>query len=521
MLLKKRLMKKIYIILILLHSNIIFPQAGSLDLSFGSSGKNISCHIDNIFEVANAFQTTGKLISFGRNDSTNNWLYILRYNLDGTIDTSFGTNGYVGDAEFGQTFAGGISSIDMVVLPDNKILLLVRKNLNAANNYIVRLTANGVLDNTFNGTGYINFGIGLGQYYDWAITMQLQPDGKILVGGKSEAPLGEYYTLVRLNSNGTFDTTFGTNGKVYTQIFSGQSGIKSIVVLPNGKILTGGYCNDGVTKRYVLVQYTTTGNLDTTFGTNGITVVPALQYFRWDELGKILVRPDGRILIGGLTNSLGQPAAIQGIGLTQYLANGALDTTFGINGIKIIPDRVFKDMALQVDGKILLVAANFSFEAIRTLPNGTIDTSFGTGGYVNEFINMPGSESAGVLIQSDNKIIVTGQAYTGQDQNGNSISCLAAMRLNPGVLKNDSFTNANDIVVYPNPTNGSVFINSESYQNEVFKIKIVNTLGQLLYETENVTLNNKELNVSNLAIGTYFVTFTNEFRTFQKKIVLK
>ena len=498
-----------------------FGQAGALDLSFGSYGRNSSCHIDTMLQNYSAFQSSGKTVNLGNEYNTLKGIYLVRYDSNGLLDTNFGTNGIVGDSQIPLFYQGAANPSGLVILPDNKILILAVGNSMANNNFIVRLTPDGALDTTFNGTGYINFGIGSGLYYDHGLTMQLQPDGKILVGGKSEAPVGEYYTLVRFNSNGTFDSNFGTNGIVHTQLFSGQSGIKSIVVLPNGKILTGGYCNDGSTQRYVLVQYTTTGNLDTTFGTNGITVVPALQYFRWDELGKILVRPDGRILIGGLTNSLGQPAAIRGVGLTQYLANGVLDTTFGTNGIVIIPDGEMSDMALQVDGKILITVANFGFQVLRRLPNGVVDTTFGTNGFVNEFTDVPGRNAFGVLVQPDNKIVVTGQAYTGQDQNGNSISCFAAMRLNPGVLKNDSFTNANDVVVYPNPTTGSVFINSESYQNEFFKIKIVNTLGQLLYETENVTLNNKELNVSNLSSGTYLLKISDNSRFIQKTILIK
>lgn len=194
-------MKKLFLYVYLLFSSIIYSQSGSLDTSFGTLGKNISCNVSHMFEVSRAFQSTGKMISFGRNDFTNNGIYLLRYNLNGTIDTKFGTNGFSGDNEFGQIFAGGIASLDMAILPNDKILMLVRKAQSASNNYLVRLTANGALDTAFNGTGVVNFGIGSGLYYDWAITMQLQPDGKILVGGTSEAPVGMYYTLVRFNSN--------------------------------------------------------------------------------------------------------------------------------------------------------------------------------------------------------------------------------------------------------------------------------------------------------------------------------
>lgn len=294
-------------------------------------------------------------------------------------------------------------------------------------------------------------------------------------------------------------------------------------MLPNGKIITGGYCNDGATKRYVLVQYLSNGALDSTFGTNGITVVPALQTFRWDELKKILVRPDGKILVGGLTNSLNQANAVYGVGLTQYLADGTLDTSFGTNGVKIIPNGNIGDMVLQIDGKIVISTfSNNGIEVVRTLSDGAVDSTFGTLGYVNEFTDMPDSVASGVLIQPDNKIVVTGQVNTVPDQNGNYQFCFGAMRLNPGVVLNvDSFIPSNNIVVYPNPSDGIIHIKTSNFNDEVFKTEIYNVLGQKVLEFGESSLMDKELNLSHLHSGTYFLNFTNSYRTLKKTILIK
>lgn len=248
-----------------------FGQAGSLDSSFGVNGKNSSCNQGHIIPFSTAIQSNSKIVSYGfQNENTTSTIFLVRYDSNGILDPTFGSNGFVGDTQLLQVLSGDYNAVNMVVLPDDKILILLRGSTSTMNNYLIRLTSDGLIDATFHGTGVVNLGIGSGQEFDDGLAMQLQPDGKILVGVTSEAPVGMYYTLVRFNSNGTFDTTFGNNGITHTQIFNGQSGLRSIVVLPNGKIITGGYCNDGATKRYVLVQYLPNGALDSTFGTNGI-----------------------------------------------------------------------------------------------------------------------------------------------------------------------------------------------------------------------------------------------------------
>ena len=503
-------------------TNLVFCQDSSLDLTYGTNGKFLVCGNGSNFANYSAIQNDSKVLVFGsQNANIQPGLHLLKLQSNGLIDNSFGNNGII-NSQLAQILVENkvYSPSGLAVLPNNKFYLLVSSFSSSSNNYIIKLSENGLPDNTFNGNSVINFGIGTGLYNDLANTIQLQPDGKILVGGTSEAPVGMFYTLVRLNSEGTFDSTFGTNGKVHTQLFTGLSGIQSIVVLPSGKILTGGYCNDGLTRRYVLVQYTANGTLDSSFGTNGITVIPAIQSFRWDELKKIIVKPDGKILVGGLTNSLNQPNAVYGIGLTQYLANGTLDSSFGINGKVIIPNRNIGDIAFQIDGKILVACAVNGFELIRLLENGDFDSNFFNGGTVSEFSNYINNNAYGVLVQSDNKIVVTGNI--GISNTPSTLDyCVAAMRLTPGVLNNQDFTIINDIVVYPNPNNGSFIVNSENLKGETFKVAVYTILGQKVQELNDAILVNKTINLIGLPTGTYFLKFSNETYSFQKTIIIK
>ena len=515
-------MKNLLITLIFVFPSVLFSQGSSLDLTYGTNGKFLGCGNGTNFANYSAIQNNNKVLVFGsQNANIQPGLHLLKLQANGLIDNTFGNNGII-NSQLAQILVENkvYNPSGLAVLPNNKFYLLVSSYLSNSNNYIIKLSENGLPDNTFNGNSVINFGIGSGLYYDLANTIQLQSDGKILVGGTSEAPVGMFYTLVRLNSDGTFDSTFGTNGKVHTQLFTGLSGIQSIVVLPSGKILTGGYCNDGLTRRYVLVQYTANGTLDSSFGTNGITVIPAIQYLRWDELKKIIVKPDGKILVGGLTNSLNQPNAVYGIGLTQYLGNGTLDSSFGINGKVIIPNRNIGDIALQVDGKILVACAVNGFELIRLLANGDFDSNFFNGGTISEFSNYIDNNAYGVLVQSDNKIVVTGNV--GISNTPSTLDyCVAAMRLTPGVLNNQNFTIINDIVVYPNPSNGSFVVNSENFKNETFNMAVYTILGQKVQQLNNGSLVNKTINLNGLSTGTYFLKFSNETYSFQKTIIIK
>src|SRR6516164_1231853 len=194
---------------------------------------------------------------------------------------------------------------------------------------MVRLNGNGTLDTGF-GTGgkvTINFpGSTLGA--SQIIGLVIQPDGKMVAGiSNANADGSPIFIVARLNPNGSPDATFGNAGVVETQI--GPSGIAASVLglQTDGKILLAG--------PGAMVRYETTGQLDSTFGSGGTSVIPVAGPTA------LALQPDGKILVaagGSVPGVQAGPPGLQfafpsraGV-ITRYNTNGSLDISFGITG---------------------------------------------------------------------------------------------------------------------------------------------------------------------------------------------
>src|SRR5690554_521451 len=291
---------------------------GSLDTSFD---------IGNGFNqgvLSTALQPDGKILVGGAFIEYN-WEpqnRIIRLNTDGSLDDSF---------NIGTGFNNLVFSI--AVQPDGKII--IGGGFTAYNgttqNRIVRLNANGSLDTSFNiGTGFNNA----------PETITLQPDGKILVGGRFTDYNGTTQNrIIRLNSNGSIDTSFSI-GTGFNNNF-----VRAIVVQPDGKILVGGdFTAYNGTNQNRIVRLNTNGTLDTSF-----TVGTGLNIGAGEA---IILQPDGKIIIGGGFTTYNGTAQNR---IARLNTDGSLDTSFnigaGFNGGS--PSTIIVTMAMQPDGKIL------------------------------------------------------------------------------------------------------------------------------------------------------------------------
>jgi uncharacterized delta-60 repeat protein len=365
-----------------------------------------------------AIQSDGKILLGGAFSTWNGTGvgYIVRLNSDGTNETL-------------STFANA-GIIPVAIQSDGKIL--VGGNFTTWNGttvgYIVRLNSDGTRDTTFT----TNTGTGANAAI---VSIAIQSDGKILVGGNFQTWNGtNVYTIVRLNSDGTRDTTFTTN----TGTAASGSAIGSIAIQSDGKILVGGGFTswNGTTVGYI-VRLNSDGTLDTTFTTNTGTGAN-------NSLNSIVVQSDGKILVGG------QHTAWNGTTVGRIVrlnSDGTRDTTFTTNNgtganSTIIP------IAVQSDGKIILGGFSFSSwnstavgSIVRLNSDGTRDTAFttNTGTGANSTIN-------GIAIQSDGKILLGGSFTTW---NGTTVNRIA--RLNSDGTLDTAFTSNTGIAL-----NGSV-----------------------------------------------------------------
>ncbi|MDO9372199.1 MAG: Calx-beta domain-containing protein [Gammaproteobacteria bacterium] len=221
-------------------------------------------------------------------------------------------------------------------------------------------------------------------------------------------------------AGGTLDTAFDVDGKVTTDFAGFVDEANAVAVQADGKILAAGLSRTATGDTdFGLARYLSTGGLDTSFSGDGKLTT---NFFSGaDEARAIVVQPDGNILVAGFV--IGSSGSID-FGLARYLPNGSLDTTFGSSG-KVTTnffsgrDGVYA-IALQPDGKIVVagtagIGTIGDFALARYTTNGSLDTLFGTAGKVTTDFSGGLDEARGLVIQADNKIVVAGIASNGLD----------------------------------------------------------------------------------------------------------
>lgn len=505
-------MKNIFLLLFFIKTTVVVSQAGSFDTTYDGDGKAFYCFAQNqsYATLDASFQSTGKIIAYSNNYNTVG-ASLLRWNANGTLDTSFGTNGFVNFTLSFPFINGGYYPYRMAIQSDDKIIIMGTQQNNTFPNayWVARLLPDGALDTTFNGTGYKD--VSFGTIQDRGTCVALQADGKILLGGTS-GNTAEFFTVARLNSNGTLDSAFGNGGKAQISFNGAQSFVQSMAVQLDGKIVLGGWTALGA-KDFALARVTSNGTLDTSFGTNG-KVITTLNYNYSDLITDLVIEPNGKIIAGGCTSSENNPWMC----MVRYTSNGTVDTTFGTNGVVMNYDDNSRNctIARQVDGKIIMGGCydGIYFLTIRYNSNGTKDTTFGNNGVVNLFPNTYGT-AIKALIQPDNKIVVCGGTVSADFTQG----CFTVIRLNAGTLGVDEFENDN-VVVYPNPTSGIVsYDNSESAFE---KVGIYNYLGQEVMNSSFFGMgNNPMINLSGLSNGVYLLRFEGNGKSGMAKVVKK
>ena len=185
---------------------------------------------------------------------------LVRYNSDGTLDTSFSGDGKLTTA----IGAGNDFGYSVTVQADGKILVAGASHNGSNYDFaLVRYNSDGTLDTSFSGDGKLTTAIGASDDYGYSVTVQA--DGKILVAGYSANGSNNDFALVRYNSDGTLDTSFSGDGKLTTAIGAGHDEGYSVTVQADGKILVAGYSSNGSNDDFALVRYNSDGTLDTSF----------------------------------------------------------------------------------------------------------------------------------------------------------------------------------------------------------------------------------------------------------------
>ncbi len=278
---------------------------------------------------------------------------------------------------------------------------------------LARYNGDGSLDTSFGSGGkVVTDAGGLGG----ASSVDVLPSGKILVAGNAYAG-GSDFALMRYNSDGSLDLSFGDDGKVIEDVGS-AAGCYGMVVQPDGKILLAGYAGRGQRQAssFCVARYSSNGRLDSSFGKDGLAKTQFSDGF--DDAHAIALQPDGKIVLAGSAdlNRAKTPVAV-----ARYNKDGSLDTSFGDEGkvtLKLLGSRSQANaVAIQPNGKIILAGwvldealGREVFAVAMLKSNGDLDTNFGSGGVVTNDLFGRGGEAQDVLLQRDGKIIVAGFA---------------------------------------------------------------------------------------------------------------
>lgn len=339
---------------------------GTIDTTFGDQGKvstdfSGQAHQDDV--LAAEVQPDDKIVLAGFihiTQSGNLKWAVMRFNPDGAVDNSFGTNGKVTLSLVGSPSSQAFA---VTVAPSGEIVVAgTYWNGNSLQTGVVRLSSTGSVLGTM--TNFQETGNG---GYNKPNAVRVQPDGKIVTGGYFN-PGGQYVyniKLVRFNPDGSPDTGFGTGGAVWENVGINEV-INDIELLPDGRIVAcGTRAND-----FLVMRFLSNGQLDPSFGTNGRAVTTFNSSYAIPEM---VVRPNGKILLAG--------RSVNNIAVAYYNTDGSPDTSFNgtgklvfnfPTGAFVIPTAVAVDNA----GRVVLGGAsseNLSSSAFAAARLKTLD----------------------------------------------------------------------------------------------------------------------------------------------------
>jgi uncharacterized delta-60 repeat protein len=334
------------------------------------------------------------------------------------LDSTFGSGGY---AAVNLAVTSSANFPDVKVQPDGKIVAVAAPSTSGPTWAVTRTLSSGALDTAFgsNGTVLTTFP---GATSGFANAVTFQPDGKILVAGVvSGTNPYDTWGVARYNSNGSLDTTFG-NGGLYQFSFNSSNGYGGwaygVAVQSDGKILVGGMLR-GTGMGFSVGRLTSNGQLDSTFGTNGIASINVDPSSEYNKTGQAMIlEPDGKILMTGIAN-------YNYLAVARFTSSGAPDSTFDGNGVELIPYSAFGasytsvvgyGLAEQPDGKTIVVgeasggSSNSDYVIARLNSNGSLDTGFNGSGFETTNFGVGNSTAYDAAVQADGKIIIGGQS---------------------------------------------------------------------------------------------------------------
>ncbi|MFN7845578.1 MAG: T9SS type A sorting domain-containing protein [Bacteroidota bacterium] len=448
-----------FILALILKSNDAFCQSGNLDSTYHFDGIAMPAYWQTSGDTRGqkvAIQSDGKAVVVGYHKNTNYDFALIRYNIDGTMDSTFGGDGLVTSSLFGSDDY----AYALAIQPDGKI---VAAGYSYHTSYsqkvfsVARYNTDGTLDATFGagGKAFANFGSGDQNAYGVA----LQADGKIVLAGTglfNPTPIDSRFCVARFTTTGSLDNTFSGNGLWNSSFGTGNDGVAyDVDIQSNQRIVVSGTVQTSGGSFMTVVRLDATGNYDNTFDGDGLlqTQINGIS----TSGNNLILQNDGKMVIVGGSNNL--------MGVKRLNADGSADSTFSQDGSVLIDFGSTSNngysIALASNQRIIvagstLIGSTYDHAIARLTPQGELDLTFNGDGKVIVSYTTQDEIIFGLAIQNDNKIIATG--FRGSGLNGS----LSTIRLNACV--NTFSTEAIDeCLSYFWPQTGQTYTSSGVY----------------------------------------------------------
>lgn len=501
-----------------------FAQIKYLDSLFSDDGISLT-NLGNFEGAWSVFSTNeNKIIVSGWSKLSTESpedILLMRFNNDGSIDRTFKSGNIISVEEF--TWESSYASIEQ---KDGKILIAGRfyNGLNW-DFMLARFYADGRLDSSFAQNGFAIIDISSD---DRAFSIDLQNDDKIIIAGFVNINNWDFAVL-RFNSNGLLDNTFGNNGIVIND-FDGDIDVAfSIKTQSDSKIIACGWTFANASWNFAIIRYNSDGSLDQNFGNKGIVITDVDNVYNTSH--SIAIQEDGKYVVTGYRYF--RERLDTDILLVRYNSDGSIDQSFGVNGFvtkDINRNEDFAwDVIIQSDERILVTGYTKSDSSknvvtLRFNNNGQIDSTFGDSGVIITSIFGFDEEGRHLALQNDGKILVTGYSFNGVDQD------LFILRINPDgnilpVPQVDS-TLTNLSQNYPNPFTTKTLIPLNLHETSYVTLKVYNALGEevsSLIDEVKVAGNYTVLfEKSNLSSGIYlYQLITKNYSQAKKMLIIK
>jgi uncharacterized delta-60 repeat protein len=497
-------MKKNITLLLALCYSIHYSQNLIADSTFNGNGMAIATsESTSAYGNSLLYQPDGKIVVVGHYQVPHPIFYVsgflsYRFNSNGTHDTFCGDSSRTRTKFYPLTQDNALAT---ALQTDGKIIMAGVANTNLA---MARYRPNGIIDSTFGTNGKVESLFGAGQIK----AIILLNNGSILVVGKCAGG----FAVVKYLTSGIPDVTFGNNGIVLAGTNLNNSEFSSIAVQPDGKIVASGQYWYDNTNGYdmAVMRFNSNGSVDNSFGTNGLVAIDFGSIE--DYCYKVHIRANGKLVMTGITKLASGKTKFAA---AELLSSGALSTSFG-NGGKTIEnssvDHNFLSSSILLSNNEILMCGDLyvNGDFLKGIPtfmkigsNGQFNYSFGSNGYFHPIQSYNRLRFYDMILQPDGKLIACG-IYIAPNSGPQLMVARYKFVAAPNTTNIQDENLETNMSVFPNPATDKLFINTGSLIE--FSTSLYNSTGKLVYQN----FNTQELDISTLPSGIYFLVIRNK-----------